>query len=367
MNCPRCAAPTPENTLRENGGVCPRCLLNFAQDQDAPEFPGLEVQSVVGQGGMGVVYKAVQKTLGRTVALKVLSPELSADPDFVDRFTREAQALAQLNHPNIVAVYDSGVHDRVPYLIMEFVDGISLRSLLASKTLDPSKVLEIVSQVCDALQYAHDHWIVHRDIKPENILLDRQGRVKIADFGLALIADVQRSQVTRSGVLLGTPHYMAPEQFDKSASVDHRADIFALGVVFYEMLTGERPQGMFQPPSQKTKLDPRVDAVVLQSLAKEPERRFQSAAEMKERLSAIGQGKPGVPETKADEDVDEAGMYSVAFAVAAILFWINALTSIASEDLPLSKALKACLLPLFFTICWLVARLLKFKRAVDSP
>ena len=146
MDCPRCQAPTPEETLREHGGVCPRCLLNFAQDQDAPEFPGFEVLSVVGQGGMGVVYKALQKSLGRTVALKVLSPELSADPDFVDRFTREAQALAQLNHPNIVTVYDSGLHDRVPYLVMEFVDGVSLRSLLSATPPDPKRTVEIVSR-----------------------------------------------------------------------------------------------------------------------------------------------------------------------------------------------------------------------------
>ncbi|MBV8881138.1 MAG: serine/threonine protein kinase, partial [Planctomycetaceae bacterium] len=149
MNCPRCNSPAAEETLREFGGVCPKCLLAFSEEQDAPAFPNLEILEMLGQGGMGVVYKAVQKNLGRTVALKVLSPQLSSDPHFVERFTREAQALAQLSHPNIVGIYDSGIHDKVPYLVMEYVEGNSLRQLLATKELTAPRALEVVPQICD--------------------------------------------------------------------------------------------------------------------------------------------------------------------------------------------------------------------------
>src|SRR6476619_6441494 len=136
MSCPRCNGTANEETLREFGGVCPKCLLQFSEEQDAPAFPSLEIVELIGQGGMGVVYKAIQKNLGRTVALKVLSPQLSSDPEFVERFTREAKALAQLNHPNIVGIYDSGIHDRGPYLVMEYGTGQSLRQILAAKQIN---------------------------------------------------------------------------------------------------------------------------------------------------------------------------------------------------------------------------------------
>jgi len=141
MNCPRCNAPAADETLREFGGVCPKCLLAFTDEKDAPAFPNLEIVEMIGQGGMGVVYKALQKNLNRTVALKVLSPHLSEDPEFVERFTREARALAQLSHPNIVGIHDSGIYDRVPYLVMEYIDGTPLRTLLASGQITPAKVL----------------------------------------------------------------------------------------------------------------------------------------------------------------------------------------------------------------------------------
>src|SRR5499427_4937764 len=143
MNCPRCNAPAAEETLREFGGVCPKCLLDFSEEQDAPAFPNLEIIEMLGQGGMGVVDKSVQKNLGRTVALKVLSPHLSADPEIVERFIREARALAALSHANIVGIYDSGIHDHVPYLVMEYVDGTPLRKTLASGKLTPERVLEV--------------------------------------------------------------------------------------------------------------------------------------------------------------------------------------------------------------------------------
>jgi tRNA A-37 threonylcarbamoyl transferase component Bud32 len=286
MSCPRCNGPANEETLREFGGVCPKCLLQFSEEQDAPAFPNLEIVEMIGQGGMGVVYKARQKNLDRIVALKVLSPQLSDDPEFVERFTREAKALAQLNHPNIVAIHDSGIHDHVPYLVMEFVDGTPLRNALAGGKLTPSRALEVIPQICDALQYAHANGIVHRDIKPENILIDRQGRVKIADFGLAKLS-AEQSRLTQSGFVLGTPRYMAPEQFEPAGRVDHRADIYSLGVVFYEMLTGEVPMGRFKPPSAKADVDRRLDPVVLKSLEREPADRYQSADEVKKQVTGL--------------------------------------------------------------------------------
>src|SRR4029079_8376668 len=222
MSWPRCNAPAADETLREFGGVCPKWLLDFSEEQDAPAFPNLEIVEMLGQGGMGVVYKAIQRNLGRTVALKVLSPHLSDDPEFVERFTREARALASLSHPNIVGIYDSGIHDHVPFLVMEYVDGTPLRKMLASKKLSPAQVLEVIPQICDALHYAHAHGVVHRDIKPENILVDRQGRVMIAYFGMAKLASLDETRITKTGYVMGSPHYMAPEQFANSGRVDHR-------------------------------------------------------------------------------------------------------------------------------------------------
>ncbi len=287
MNCPRCDAAAREEDLRQFGGVCPKCLLEFTAENDAPSFPNLEILSLLGEGGMGMVYKARQKQLGRTVALKVLSPALSADPQFVERFSREAKALAQLSHPNIIGVHDYGVHEGVPYLVMEFVDGTSLRKLMAHRKIAPERALEIVPQICDALHYAHAKGVVHRDIKPENVLIDAAGRVKIADFGLAKLVDRNVTRLTQSQMVMGSPHYMAPEQVENPAAVDHRADIYSLGVVFYEMLTGELPIGRFKPPSQKAAVDYRLDPVVLKSLEKERELRYQSAREVKEHVSRL--------------------------------------------------------------------------------
>ena len=186
---------------------------------------------------------------------------------------------------------------------MEFVDGVNLRQLEKAGRLSPREALQIIPQICDALQYAHDEGVVHRDIKPENVLVDRKGRVKIADFGLAKILgrDPEALRLTAEGQVMGTPHYMAPEQVEHPQAVDHRADIFSLGVVFYEMLTGELPLGKFQPPSRKVQVDVRLDEVVLHTLEKEPELRYQHASEVKSDVETITSspppraGSPGAP------------------------------------------------------------------------
>ena len=256
-------------------------------------FPQFDIIEVIGVGGMGVVYRANQKSLDRIVALKVIKPGPKQGQDFAARFSREAKALARLSHPNIVTVHDFGTVNGLYYFVMEFVDGLNLRQLIRSKNLNSRDALEIVPAVCDALQYAHDNGIVHRDIKPENILVDKQGRVKIADFGLAKMLDTdgQNRMLTQTNHVMGTAHYMAPEQVEKPLEVDHRADIYSLGVVIYELLTGELPIGRFAPPSRKAKIDVRLDEIVLQTLEKEPAMRYQRVNDIKTDISSVSANK----------------------------------------------------------------------------
>ncbi len=284
------------------GDICPACMAGFARKPTGPteppeepplspgqSFHGLEVVELLGRGGMGVVYKARQPALDRFVALKILPRKMAQDPDFQGRFAREAKALGSLSHPSIVAVHDFGAEAGLFFFVMEFVDGVNLRQVLRQKRLAPEEALRIVPQLCDALEYAHGEGVVHRDIKPENILLDRKGRVKIADFGLAKLVglDTGLSALTQTHMVMGTPHYMAPEQVENPRQVDHRADIYSMGVVFYEMLTGELPIGRFEPPSKKAQIDVRLDEVVLRTLEKEPARRYQHAGDVKNDVTRV--------------------------------------------------------------------------------
>ena len=320
--CSRCGKTAASDELM---GLCADCLLaeglGSVADASAagqrvrfvlpdvsdiaPLFPQLEVIEPLGCGGMGAVYKARQKNLDRFVALKILPPDIGSALAFAERFTREAKALAKLNHPNIVTIYDFGQAGELFYFLMEYVDGVNLGQLLRSGRVSPREALAIVPQICDALQYAHDAGIVHRDIKPENILLDRKGRVKVADFGLAkILGSAQPSDtsdrsdrsdrcrgtqgvVSAASHIMGTPQYMAPEQVAHPSDVDHRADIYSLGVVFYQMLTGELPKGDFAPPSKKVVVDVRLDEVVLRAMEKRPELRYQQVSEVKTMCETI--------------------------------------------------------------------------------
>ena len=257
-------------------------------------FPHLEILECLGRGGMGIVYKARQTRLNRLVALKILAPEKERTAEFAERFSREALALAKLNHPSIVAVYDFGEADGMYYLLMEYVDGLSLRQMLQAGKITPEEALAIVPKICEALQYAHERGVVHRDIKPENVLLGKEGQVKIADFGIAKMVggNENRPALTQGRQVVGTPHYMAPEQVEHPDRVDHRADIYSLGVVFYEMLTGELPLGKFPPPSKKVVGDTRLDEVVLRALEKEPEHRYQQASQVKSDVETIATTPP---------------------------------------------------------------------------
>ena len=289
--CPKCGVPVPAEAPE---GLCPRCVLAAAAAPEpaptatsqipslerlAVAFPQLQILELIGRGGMGFVFKARQPHLDRFVALKLLPDSLAHDPQFAERFNREGRVLARLNHPNIVSIFDFGQAGGFYYLMMEYVDGVNLRQAMQAGRFSPAEALTIVPKICEALQFAHEEGILHRDIKPENILLDSKGRVKIADFGIAKLVGEEHpdASLTATGAALGTMHYMAPEQIEKPATVDHRADIYSLGVVFYELLTGELPLGRFGPPSARTPVDPRVDDVVMRTLEKEREKRFQSA------------------------------------------------------------------------------------------
>jgi serine/threonine protein kinase len=287
------------------GGLCPRCLAQVAEHptrEPADEHPlvpgqtfrGLEVLDVLARGGMSVVYKARLTKLNRIVALKILPRRLAEEEDFRERFEREAQALAGLSHPNIVGVYDYGIEGDLSFLVMEFVEGVTLRQLLRDNTVTPAQSVAIVLQICDALEFAHRQNVVHRDIKPDNVLLDKNGTVKITDFGLVKILGVEAQTLTESNLVVGTPHYMAPEQLERPREVDHRADLYSVGVVFYEMLTRELPLGRFEPPSRKAAVDARLDDVILTALAKDPEKRYRRAGELRFAVARIA--NPDAPQ-----------------------------------------------------------------------
>ncbi|MBE2286143.1 MAG: protein kinase [Prosthecobacter sp.] len=263
-------------------------------EEIAAAFPDLEILSLIGHGGMSAVFKARQPKLDRIVALKVLPKSLAATPGFAERFNREGRVLARLSHPSIVAVHDFGESGGFAYLIMEFVDGVNLRQAMRAGRFTPEQALRIIPAICDALQFAHTQGVLHRDIKPENILLDTSGRVKIADFGIAKILDEKGGDtlLTQSGAKLGTAPYMAPEQIEQPSSVDHRADIYSLGVVFYEMLTGELPLGRFAAPSELSSVGGNIDEIVFRALEKERTRRQQSVGEFKTQVEGAGVSRP---------------------------------------------------------------------------
>ena len=254
----------------------------------APFFPGYEIEALIARGGMGAVYRARQLSLNRIVAIKLLPFDLGVREDFAERFRREAAALARLQHPHIVGVHDFGqADDGHFFMVMEFVEGSDLAARLKSTgPLPPEEAIAIVRQVCDALHYAHQHGVVHRDIKPANILLTSAGQVKVSDFGIAQFAHEEASgNLTVTGTLLGTPDYTAPEQLLPHAIVDHRADIFSVGVMLYELLTGHLPRGVFRPVSELVPASRGLDAVLARAMQSEPGRRYGDVIELSADLS----------------------------------------------------------------------------------
>jgi serine/threonine-protein kinase len=280
-----------------------------------------ELGEILGFGGMSEVHLARDLRLHRDVAIKVLRADLARDPSFYLRFRREAQNAAALNHPAIVAVYDTGEAETpngpLPYIVMEYVDGVTLRDIVHTEGPMPSKrAIEVIADACQALNFSHQHGIIHRDVKPANIMISKSGAVKVMDFGIArALADA--NSVTQTAAVIGTAQYLSPEQA-RGEKVDARSDVYSLGCVLYEILTGEPPfigdspvavayQHVREdptPPSQRhNNITPELDAVVLKALAKNPDNRYQSAAEMRADLVRVHSGEaPEAPKVFTDAE-----------------------------------------------------------------
>ena len=253
-----------------------------------------EIQDVIGAGGMATVYQAHQSKLGRDVAVKVMHDVFAANDEFRTRFEREARIVARLDHPNIVPVYDFDENDNQPYLVMKFVEGITLKDLMDRGELSPEEILSILEPVAKALHYAHEQGVLHRDVKPSNILMDRRGHAYLTDFGLARIAQAGESTMSMES-MLGTPHYISPEQANGVAELDGRADVYSLGVVLYRLVTGDVPftsdssygliyHHIHTPPpaprEMKPDIDPQVEVVLLKALEKNPDLRYSTPVEL---------------------------------------------------------------------------------------
>jgi serine/threonine-protein kinase len=293
----------------------------------------------IGAGGMADVYLAEDQELGRRVAIKILNDRHANDDQFIERFRREAKNAAALNHPNIVSIYDRGEAEHTYYIAMEYLDGRSLKELIVGRGAAPVNVaVEYVRQILSALRFAHRHGIVHRDIKPHNVLVDREGRVKVTDFG---IARAGTSQMTEAGSIVGTAQYLSPEQA-RGTEVDQRSDLYSLGVVLYELLTGQTPfdgdtpveiamkhlSATPRPPSQIRRDVPRdLDMVVMRALAKDPEARYQTADEMEADLERVLRGA-----TVAAATTDAATQIMRAPAVAAATMTAPAGAAVVEEE-----------------------------------
>src|SRR5271154_1770491 len=302
-----------------------------------------EIKSQVGAGGMGEVYRARDTRLGRDVALKILPESFSRDSDRLRRFEQETQAVAALNHPNIVAIYDVGPFESAPFLVSELLEGESLRAVINRGPIPQRKVIEYAVQVANGLAAAHDKGIVHRDLKPENLFVCRDGRVKILDFGLAKLAGkggepdgaTMTSSHTAAGVVMGTASYMSPEQV-RGEAVDARTDMFAFGAVLYEMLSGKRAFQRDTPPETMTAIlredipeitdvqppiPPALDRIVRRCLEKSPDHRFQSAKDLAFGLESLSQisTSSNTASQAAIESGKSAPRLKVALAAVAIV------------------------------------------------
>ncbi|MEM7696774.1 MAG: serine/threonine-protein kinase [Verrucomicrobiota bacterium] len=298
-------APTQKILIRKPSRVRPKVPIRNAPESAPvvksvsaiqPLFPDLEVETLIAVGGMGAVYRARQKKLDRLVALKVLAGDSDSQLNFASQFRHEAQTLARLNHPNIVTLYESGEIDRGPdeppliYFLMEFIDGPALESMLREKSLSLAEIYLLVADVCDGLHYAHEKGVIHQDIKPANLLLDSDRSVRLADFGVArMLSDPEDES---SDFIMATPQYAAPELIDPTSfdePADHRADIYSIGVVLYELIVGRKPGFKKRRPSAVSEASERADRVVLKALQRNPEHRYQSAAELREALLRLAE------------------------------------------------------------------------------
>jgi formylglycine-generating enzyme required for sulfatase activity len=309
--CSQCSKPLAPELHSDLCGSCHTALFSLAidgPDRGSTELPndttatGLDTWSrlsnilpdrefvrELGRGGMGSVSLLRHKRLERFEALKILLPELSESPRFVKRFLRESKVLAQLRHPNIVTLYDCSEADGILYILMDYVDGGTLRAAISKRELETPQRLDIISQLATGLAYAHRNGVIHRDIKPANILLTQSGEVKIADFALCTQNETGSSQMSVTSPLdvMGTFGYMAPELQQGAIGTDARCDVYSLGVICYELFTQRLPQGVFRPPSTESNLSPQVDEVILKALEQDPESRYSDANEFLEAWQQV--------------------------------------------------------------------------------
>ncbi|MCP4674464.1 MAG: serine/threonine protein kinase [Deltaproteobacteria bacterium] len=276
LECKRCGLTVDLSQLGTSPGMAP---IPVVRDLSGETLGGYVLEKLVGVGGMGVVYKGTRESDDSVVAVKILNSEYQWKRDeFIARFKREAAALKRLDHPNVVKLIDSGHDGDNYYLVTEFVEGMNLAHYLRVKTLEIKRIVDIMSQVCAAITYAHANGIVHRDIKPANIVIS-DDTVKVLDFGLAQMAgmDSQITTLTRTDLAMGTFNYLSPEQRTNAKDVDERSDIFSLGIVFFEMLTGTLPIGSFEPPSETRKDVPKkCNEIIRRSLNTDPRLRYQN-------------------------------------------------------------------------------------------
>lgn len=283
-------------------------MMKQRNSEQLPQQIGkYEILTKIGKGGMGDIYKAMQEPLNRIVALKVLPPHLSRDPEFSKRFEIEAQAISLLQHQNIVSIYEYGEDDGLRYFAMQFVDGTDLgRRISENRPIPISDIIDYTKQICRALRYAHERDIIHRDIKPGNVLIEKNGVIRITDFGIAKI--FSRTAITLTGSAVGTPEYMSPEQA-QGQKLDVQTDIYSLGIVIYEMLTrrppfsGQNPMAIAykqvheqpDPPSLKRKDTPkRLEMIILKALKKDKKERYGSIGELLEHLDRVDESEDTV-------------------------------------------------------------------------
>lgn len=243
----------------------------------------MEILSFIRHGGMGTYYQARHPKLDRLAALKILPVNPDIDAELIANFKKEAKAMARLNHTNIIGIYEFMETDSTLYLVMEFVQGDIFERVINTRSFELTEILAIVTQICAALDYAHKNGVIHRDLRPGNTLFDQNGRVKIGDFGLARLMgeELFRRKMTATNLEMGTMDYVAPEQLEPGHPVDHRADIYSLGMMIYKLLTRTLPRGTFIEPSKLVpNLDPRVDDLVIRCLQRNPDNRYQNITEV---------------------------------------------------------------------------------------
>ncbi len=357
VKCPHCfhVNPDQQESCQQCGASLPkirieaRSAINEAQQQPGKSQLQFRrgqvvagrytVLNLIGQGGMGCIYKVHDNTLGEDVALKTLLPQFLQDKLVLERFYNEAKIARRLAHPNIVRVHDIGEDGKILYISMEYLQGMSLREILDNlgpgQRLPIAQTLKVFDELCAALEYAHQ-FTVHRDIKPENVMIGQDGCVRLMDFGISKL--MANTRLTNASIVMGTPFYMSPEQIRNSRDVDARADIYSVGVMLYEILTGSVPTGVPKPASQVTKdVPPALDKIVAKCVDPDPRERYQSASELRQAFQPLRQyvSKSGISGGKTSVIQRAAGSYSVRkiagglLIAAAVLF---ALWGIARAD-----------------------------------